>query len=62
VAPDFDSALLIYDKDAGYRNFLGGDAVTGAALSEGCDSVIEFNESFVSSEMSSSYPTRLSLR
>lgn len=48
--PDFDSALLIYDKDAGYRNFLGGDAVTGAALSEGCASVVEFNESFVSSE------------
>ncbi|MDP1714217.1 MAG: UvrD-helicase domain-containing protein [Anaerolineales bacterium] len=47
---DFDSALLIYDNNAGYRSFLGGDAVTGAALSEGCGQVIEFNESFVSSE------------
>ena len=47
---DFDSALLIYDTDAGYRYFLGGDAVTGHALSEACDEKIEFTESFVSSE------------
>ncbi|MBK8417273.1 UvrD-helicase domain-containing protein [Candidatus Villigracilis saccharophilus] len=47
---DFDSALLIYDNDAGYRYFLGGDAVTGYALSEACDERIEFVESFVSSE------------
>ncbi len=47
---DFDSALLIYDNDAGYRYFLGGDAVTGFALSEVCDERIEFMESFVSSE------------
>jgi len=47
---DFDSALLIYDNDAGYRYFLGGDAVTGHALSEACDEKIEFSESFVSSE------------
>jgi superfamily I DNA/RNA helicase len=47
---DFDSALLIYDTDAGYRYFLGGDAVTGHALSEVCDERIEFTESFVSSE------------
>lgn len=47
---DFDSALLIYDTDAGYRYFLGGDAVTGYALSETCDERIEFVGSFVSSE------------
>ncbi len=47
---DFDSALLIYDTDAGYRYFLGGDAVTGYALSEACDERIEFMDSFVSSE------------
>ena len=47
---DFDSALLIYDNDAGYRYFLGGDAVTGYALSEVCDERIEFAESFVASE------------
>ena len=48
--PDFDSALLIYDEDAGHRSFLAGDPVTGAALSTSCDQVIEFNDSFVSSE------------
>ncbi|MDO8754790.1 MAG: UvrD-helicase domain-containing protein [Anaerolineales bacterium] len=48
--PDFDSALLIYDNNAGYRSFLGGDAVTGAGLSARCDQIIEFNESFVASE------------
>ncbi len=47
---DFDSALLIYDNAAGYRYFLGGDAVTGHALSEACDEIISFDESFVSSE------------
>jgi hypothetical protein len=47
---DFDSALLIYDTDAGYRYFLGGDSATGFALSEDCDERIEFGESFVSSE------------
>jgi superfamily I DNA/RNA helicase len=47
---EFDSALLLYDDDAGYRMFLGGDAGTGAGLSEGCDEVITFDESFVSSE------------
>ena len=47
---DFNSALLIYDNDAGYRSFLGGDAVTGAALSAGCDEIVEFNGSFVSLE------------
>jgi hypothetical protein len=47
---DFDSALLIYDTDAGYRYFLGGDAITGHALSGACEEQIEFTESFVSSE------------
>jgi hypothetical protein len=47
---DFDSALLIYDNEAGYRYFLGGDALTGYALSDACDERIEFTESFVSSE------------
>jgi superfamily I DNA/RNA helicase len=47
---DFDSALLLYDTDAGYRYFLGGDAATGYALAGGCDERIELTESFVSSE------------
>jgi superfamily I DNA/RNA helicase len=47
---DFDSALLLYDDDAGYRMFLGGDAGTGWALSEACNEVIAFEEPFVASE------------
>lgn len=47
---NFDSALLLYDEDAGYRSFLGGDAGSGAALSETCDETIPLEESFVSSE------------
>ncbi|MBI3161830.1 MAG: ATP-dependent helicase, partial [Chloroflexi bacterium] len=47
---DFDSALLIYDNDAGHRYFLGGDPVTGQALSGRCDEQIQFEENFVSSE------------
>jgi hypothetical protein len=48
--PTFDSALLIYDKGAGYRYFLGGDPVTGQALSETCDEVVEMDDSCVMSE------------
>jgi hypothetical protein len=48
--PDFDSALLIYDNDAGYRYFLGGDAQTGYTLRNVCNEHIELTESFVSSQ------------
>jgi len=47
--PKFDSALLLYDQEAGYRYFLGGDAVTGHDLSGLCDETITLDESFVSS-------------
>jgi superfamily I DNA/RNA helicase len=46
----FESALLIYDEDAGYRSFLGGDAETGKALGDLCDQHIEFTGTFVCSE------------
>jgi hypothetical protein len=48
--PMLDSALLIYDEEAGFRSFLGGDAKSGERLSDLCDSKIEMVESFVSSE------------
>lgn len=47
---DFDSALLIYDDHAGYRMFLGGDAATGWELSQACDEIVAFDESFSMSE------------
>ncbi len=48
--PEFDSALLIYDENAGYRRFLGADVDTALALREMCDKQITFDESFVMSE------------
>jgi hypothetical protein len=45
--PELDSALLLYDTNAGYRSFLGGDALTGFELNQFCDEVIELKESFV---------------
>ncbi len=47
--PDFDSALLIYDQDAGYRRFLGADVETAWALRELCTDHVEFQDSFVNS-------------
>lgn len=48
--PVFDSALLIYDEDAGFRYFLGADVHTGWALREMCDEHIQLQDSFVMSE------------
>jgi hypothetical protein len=45
-----DSVLLLYDEEAGFRSFLGGDAITGRELSGLCDQKIEMVETFVSSE------------
>ncbi|MCP4140009.1 MAG: hypothetical protein GY755_06925 [Chloroflexi bacterium] len=47
--PDLDSALLIYDENAGYRRFLGADPETGWRLSALCDSQTSLHESFVTS-------------
>ncbi|MCC7119421.1 MAG: hypothetical protein IT310_12925, partial [Anaerolineales bacterium] len=48
--PHFDSALLIYDDAAGFRSFLGGDAISGFELSGRCDATLATQENFVSSE------------
>ncbi len=47
--PDLDSALLIYDENAGYRRFLGADPETGYRLSALCDTQTFLAESFVTS-------------
>lgn len=47
--PDFDSTLLIYDQEAGYRRFLGADPQTGYALENSCQEQVVFNESLVTS-------------
>jgi len=48
--PSFDSALLVYDEDGGFRHFLGADVKTGYALRELCEEVIEFKDAFVMSD------------
>lgn len=48
--PHFDSTLLIYDLEAGFRRFLGADPQTGYTLKDQCDEKIAFEETFVSSE------------
>jgi hypothetical protein len=48
--PEFDSALLIFDDDAGYRRFLGADPESALELANLCVETIEMDESFVASE------------
>ena len=48
--PVFSSALIIYDKDGGYRRFLGADPISAQGLQQHCNLVLELNESFVCSE------------
>jgi hypothetical protein len=45
--PDFDSALLIYDEDGGYRRFLGADPDSALRLDGLCGSHASLSQSFV---------------
>ncbi|MCS6907585.1 MAG: hypothetical protein RML93_06870 [Anaerolineales bacterium] len=45
--PGFDSALLIYDHDGGYRVFLGADPVSAYSLKQACNIQRLFDTSFV---------------
>lgn len=45
--PDCDSALLIFDREAGYRSFLGADPQTGYALRELCSERAKLDSNFV---------------
>jgi len=47
--PESDSALLIYDAEAGFRNFLGADPLSAHALKDLCDGAAILDESFVTS-------------
>ncbi len=47
--PTCDSALIIYDSEAGYRNFLGADPENAYALHTVCDQRVTFEDSFVTS-------------
>ncbi len=45
--PGFDSALIIFDTDGGYRRFLGADPDSAHRLSGLCATNAELNQSFV---------------
>ena len=45
--PDFDSALIIYDDDAGFRRFLGADPDSALRLADLCNNHASLTRSFV---------------
>ena len=45
--PDFESAVLIMDEDAGFRSFLGADVISAASLGTCCDTRLRFHENLV---------------
>ena len=46
----FDSSLLIFDLDAGYRSFLGASPTSANALRSHCDHEFNFSQNFTSSD------------
>ncbi|MDY0124935.1 MAG: hypothetical protein RBS09_01895, partial [Anaerolineaceae bacterium] len=48
--PSFESTLIIYDDQAGYRSFLGADPRSAYALKNHCQESLFTNENLVSSE------------
>ncbi|MFU8827293.1 MAG: hypothetical protein ACNA70_07360, partial [Brevefilum sp.] len=45
--PDFESAVLIADEEAGFRSFLGADVVSAFSLSAVCDTHLWFEANLV---------------
>lgn len=48
--PDCQSALIIYDTQAGYRRFLGSDADNAYTLKTFCDEQVSYEKTFVMSD------------
>jgi len=49
LLPHLETALLIYDQEAGYRRFLGADPASAQALSAACTQVVTLSSSRVMS-------------
>lgn len=47
--PDFESALLIQDTDAGFRTFMGADRTSAGSFRQLCSHTFSFDQSFVQS-------------
>jgi hypothetical protein len=50
LLPSLDSALLIFDEDAGYRSFLGASPSNAMELSSQCEKQVRFVDTFTNSE------------
>lgn len=59
LLPDLDSALIIFDEDAGYRSFLGASPSNARKLSKLCENQIGFFENFTISEPLSIFSSQL---
>jgi hypothetical protein len=57
--PKLDSALLIYDEEAGYRRFLGADPDSALRLADGCSEHPHLQASFVINLALASWGTTL---
>jgi thymidylate kinase len=57
--PVFDSGMLIFDTQAGYRRFLGADPESTHTLVAHCDQHIRVDESFVTSEATEAFAAAL---
>jgi hypothetical protein len=57
--PEFDSTLMIYDWDGGYRIFLGADPHSAYRLKDVCQQQASLTESFVTSPDSQAFSTGL---
>ncbi len=57
--PVFDSGMLIFDTQAGYRRFLGADPESTHALVAHCDQHVRVDESFVTSEATEAFAAAL---
>jgi hypothetical protein len=57
-----ESAFVIYDRDAGFRRFLGADGDNAYRLREQCDLHFEFTETFVMEDAVKSLGQNLAVR
>ncbi len=58
---NLDSALLIFDDDAGYRSFLGASPFNARELSGHCENHIKFSENFTNSDNLLLFTTQLAI-
>ena len=59
--PEVESAMIIFDSDAGYRRFLGADPVSAYHLKPFCSETVLFTDSYVSSSEIHSLAAQLNL-